>query len=49
MIGMRVWRRTVAGIKGSKAERNINRAKIKVVRMLIVVAVVFALFWMLSM
>ncbi|ELU16809.1 hypothetical protein CAPTEDRAFT_225192 [Capitella teleta] len=46
LIGVRVWRRTVSGIKGSKAERNINRAKIRVVRMLIVVAVVFAFFWM---
>jgi hypothetical protein len=46
LIGVRVWRRTVSGIKGSKAERNIQRSKIRVVRMLVVVAVVFAFFWL---
>ena len=46
MIGLRVWKRNVSGIRGSKTERNIQRSKIRIVRMLVTVAVVFALFWL---
>ena len=46
MIAIKVWRRSVGGIRGSKAERNIQRSKIRIVRMLIVVAVLFALSWL---
>ncbi|ELU14980.1 hypothetical protein CAPTEDRAFT_33495, partial [Capitella teleta] len=46
MIGLRVWRRNVAGIRGSRAERNIQRSKIRIVRMLVTVAMVFALLWL---
>lgn len=46
MIGLRVWRRNVSGIRGSKAERNIQRSKIRIVRMLVTVAMVFALLWL---
>lgn len=46
LIGVKVWRRSVSGIKGSKAERSINRSKIRIVRMLIVVTVIFALSWL---
>jgi hypothetical protein len=46
LIGIKVWRRGVKGIRGSKAEKNIQRSKIRIVRMLITVAVVFALSWM---
>lgn len=46
LIGIKVWKRNVAGIRGTKTERNINRSKIRVVRMLIVVAAVFAFSWL---
>ena len=46
MIGIRVWKRNVSGIRGTRAERNIQRSKIKIVRMLAVVFVVFAFFWL---
>lgn len=46
MIGIKVWKRNVSGIRGTKAERNIQRSKIRIVRMLIVVAVFFALSWL---
>ncbi|KAK2141122.1 hypothetical protein LSH36_1157g01008 [Paralvinella palmiformis] len=46
LIGMKVWKRNVAGIRGSKAERNIQRSKVKIVRMLVTVAIVFALLWL---
>ncbi|KAK2152120.1 hypothetical protein LSH36_339g03014 [Paralvinella palmiformis] len=46
MIGVRVWRRSVAGIAGSKAEKSINRSKIRIVRMLVAVTTVFALSWL---
>ncbi|KAK2166744.1 hypothetical protein NP493_1308g00010 [Ridgeia piscesae] len=46
LIGLRVWSRSVAGIRGSKAERNINRSKIRIVRMLVTVTVFFACSWL---
>lgn len=46
LIGVRVWKRRVAGMRGSRAERNINRSKIKIVRMLAVVFIIFALSWL---
>ena len=46
LIGVRVWKRKVAGMRGTRVERNIQRSKIKVVRMLLVVFVVFALLWL---
>ena len=46
LIGAKVCRRRVAGIRGSKTERNIQRAKIRIVRMLVVVAVVFMCSWL---
>ena len=46
MIAIKVWKRSVGGIRGSQAERNIQRSKIRIVRMLIVVAVLFALSWL---
>ena len=45
-IGIKVWKRNVAGIRGTKTERNIQRSKIRIVRMLIVVAAVFAFSWL---
>ena len=45
MIGFKVWQRNVTGLRGSQAERNIQRCKIRIVRMLLTVAVVFASFW----
>lgn len=46
LIGIKVWRRSVAGLRGTKTERNIQRSKIRIVRMLIVVAVFFASSWL---
>jgi neuropeptide FF receptor 2 len=46
MIGLKVWQRNVSGIRGSQTERNIQKQKIRIVRMLITVAVVFALAWL---
>ena len=46
LIGIRVWKRKVAGMRGTRAERNINRSKIKIVRMLMVVFIIFALSWL---
>lgn len=46
IIGMKVCQRSVAGIKGTQTEKNIQRSKIRIVRMLIVVAVVFAFSWL---
>ena len=46
LIGIKVWKRSVAGIRGSKAERNIHRSKIRIVRMLITVALFFAFSWL---
>ena len=46
MIGIKVWKRSVAGIRGTRAERNIHLSKIRIVRMLLVVFVMFALSWL---
>ena len=46
LIGIRVWKRRVAGMRGTRAERNIQRAKIRIVRMLLVVFIIFALSWL---
>ena len=46
LIGIKVWRRSVAGIRGSRTERNIQKSKVRVVRMLVMVAVVFTLSWL---
>ena len=46
LIGIKVCQRRVSGIRGSQTERNIQRAKIRIVRMLVVVAVVFACSWL---
>ena len=46
LIGLRVWKRRVTGMRGSRAERNIQRSKIRIVRMLLVVCVMFALLWL---
>lgn len=45
LIGRRVWRRTVRGLRG-QAMWKISRAKIRIIRMLVVVVVVFAFSWM---
>ena len=45
MIGLRVWKRKVRGMRGS-AQRNINRRKARIVRMLIVVFVIFFISWL---
>ncbi len=31
MIGIKVWKRNVAGIRGSKTERNIQKSKVEIV------------------
>ncbi len=46
LIGIRVWKRKVAGMRGSRVERNINRSKIRIVRMLAAVFIIFALSWL---
>ena len=46
LIGLKVWQRNVQGIRGTKAERNIQRSKIRIVRMLVVVAAFFACSWL---
>lgn len=46
LIGLRVMKRNVHGIRGSRAERNINRSKTRILRMLVVVFVMFALSWL---
>ena len=46
LIGIRVWKRKVAGMRGTRVERNIQRSKIRIVRMLLVVFVVFAILWL---
>jgi len=46
LSGVKVCRRKVAGIRGSQTERNIQASKIRIVRMLITVAVFFALSWL---
>ena len=46
MIGIKVWQRSVSGIRGTKAERNIQRSKIRIVRMLVVVALFFTFSWL---
>lgn len=46
LIGIRVWKRNVRGLHGTRAQRNIQQSKIRIVRMLVVVFVIFALFWM---
>ena len=35
LIGLKVWRRNVSGIRGSKTKRNIQKQKIRILRMLI--------------
>lgn len=45
LIGLRVWKRKVRGLQG-RAERNINKSKVQIVRMLVVVFVVFVFSWM---
>ena len=46
LIGIKVMRRNVAGIRGSRTERNIQKSKVRVVSMLVVVAVFFTLSWL---
>ena len=46
LIGVRVWKRNVRGIRGSRAERNINKSKTRILSMLVVVFVMFALSWL---
>ena len=46
MVGIKVWKRSVSGIKGTQTEKNIQRSKIRIVRMLITVTVVFAMAWL---
>ncbi len=46
LIGIKVWQRSVGGIRGSRTERNIQKAKVRVVRMLVVVAMFFMLSWL---
>ncbi len=46
LIGIKVWRRSVAGIRGTRTERNIQKSKVRVVRMLVTVAVFFMLSWL---
>ncbi|ELT93272.1 hypothetical protein CAPTEDRAFT_130761 [Capitella teleta] len=46
LIGIRVWKRKVRGMRGTRAQRNIHKSKIRIVRMLVVVFVIFALFWL---
>ena len=46
LIGIRVWKRQVRGMRGTRAQRNIHQSKIRIVRMLVVVFVIFALFWL---
>ena len=46
MIGIKVWKRRVAGIRGTRAERNIHRSKIRIVRMLLTVFIIFVLSWL---
>ena len=46
LIGIKVWRRSVTGIRGSRTERNIQKSKVRILRMLVMVAVVFTLSWL---
>lgn len=46
LIGVRVWRRRVRGLLGPRTKRNILRIKTKVLKMLVVVVVLFALSWL---
>ena len=46
MIGCRVWRRSVRGLRASRARLNIRRSKVKVLRMLFAVFAVFAVSWL---
>lgn len=46
MIGIRVWRRNVSGIRGSQAEQNIQKSKVRVVRMLVSLTVIFTFSWL---
>ncbi len=46
LIGIRVWKRRVAGMRGTRAERNIHRSKIRIVCMLLVVFIIFVLSWL---
>lgn len=45
LIGIRVWNRKVRGLQG-RAERSINRSKVRIVRMLVVVFVMFSVSWL---
>ena len=44
-IGLRVWKRKVRGLRG-RARQSINRSKIRIVRMLVVVFLVFVMSWL---
>lgn len=46
LIAVRVWKRNVRGMRGTRAQINIHRAKIRIVRMLVAVFVTFALSWL---
>ena len=46
LIGFKLWHRNVTGLRGSQAEKNMQRRKVRIVRMLVTVATVFALFWL---
>lgn len=46
LIGIRVWRRRVRGLLGPRTKRSILRTKTKVLKMLVVVVVLFALSWL---
>ena len=46
LIGVRVWKRRVRGMRGTRTERNIYRHKIRIVRMLMVVFIMFSLSWL---
>ena len=46
LLGFKIWRQKLSGSHVSQANRNMQRRKTRIVRMLITVAAVFALFWL---
>ena len=46
LIAVRVWKRNVRGMRGTRAQVNIHRVKIRIMRMLVAVFVTFAVSWL---
>ena len=46
LVGLRVLKRSVPGMRGTQAQRNIHLAKVRILRMLMILTVIFAIAWL---